>query len=423
MAANTKNKKKKKSRRYLTRAARRTIAALLMVSALIVAAIPATTSRAAEDEGFEEAAGAEITYQDGNNFYYFQTTGTENYVRLVRVDCNGDAKTSVNLSGTLKCSDDNDYVCTIIGEGAFTHGKSPNIFDKITDVTADKVVQIEQNAFNGCTALESYDGSSTSIVGKEAFANTTAFRNCMLASTVSSIGDQAYYKSGLEVMPKTDAISFIGNGAFESSNIKSSITVPGPTGDVSGNDVALGSDVFKDCVELQNVVFTGNYNSIGSGTFSGCIKLTNVEFPNGLASIGDNSFDGCELLSTVNIPGAVQYLPSGLFKDCKSLKEITLNNGPEQKAGEVNDVNISGALPGERDEKFKVIGYRNIKTGSSTDYTKAYNYCFEENITYECLDEDSKGVADKYFDITSGGALVNCNVTGYVNANYGTNEI
>jgi len=422
--ATTKNKKKKKSRRYLTRAARRTVAALLMISALIVAAIPATPSRAAEDDNYEQPAGAEVTYQDGNNFYYFQTTGTGNSVRLVRVDCNGDAKTSVNLTGTLHCSDENDYVCTIIGEGAFTQEKSPNVFDKITDVTAGSVEQVEQNAFNGCTALESYDGTSTQIVGKGAFANTSSFRNCMLAGTVSSIGDQAYYRSGLEVMPKTDSISFIGNEAFAESNIKSSITIPGPTGDVSGNtDVALGNNVFMGCTELQNVVFTGNYNSIGSGTFSGCVKLTNVTFPNGLANIGEGSFDNCVLLSTVNIPGAVQYLPSGLFGACTSLKEITLNNGPEQKAGEINDVDITGALPGERDEKFKVIGYRNIKTGSSTGYTKAYNYCFEQSITYECLDEDSKGVADKYFDITSGGALVNCNVTGYVGANYGTNEI
>ena len=257
MAANTKNTKKKKSRRYLTRAARRTIAALLMVSALIVAAIPATTSRAAEDEGFEEAAGGDIIITQDNLSFEFTTTGVGNNVILKKISKIDKAipATSIDVSGEF--SDGvNNYIVTEIGGAAIKY--SPDVFSELTNFTANNVTDIKDNAFQGCPNLAKYEGTLTTRVGANAFQGCTKLNNCNLSQQedgVEEIGSFAFANTGLGTMPGTKSISFIGDNAFEGSDLKSTITVPGPS-NVS-DSVKLGNNVFKNCKNLQTVDFSG----------------------------------------------------------------------------------------------------------------------------------------------------------------------
>ena len=420
--ATTKNKKKKKSRRYLTRAARRTVAALLMISALIVAAIPATPSRAAEDgngEAYSGAAGDPVTIQVGDNLLlYCAKTAEEGCVQLnyiTKIDPAKKADT-VDISGSLTGNDGLTYKCTVIAGNALTDPRSADVFNDVTSFTANDVITIGSGAFQGCPNLSQFKGNSVKVVEGTAFKDCASLGNCSLnqgEDGVTSIGDSAFENSGLSSMPETPSISYIGNYAFKNSNIKSSITVKGPSDLSDENTIKLMNGVFENCTQLQNVKIEGNYNAIGIDTFAGCTLLTGVEFPDTLAEIGSGSFTGCTKLETINIPSKVATLESGLFADCSSLKELTLKNGPEFISGKVNDTKIEGALPSSPNEKFHIKGYRLISSGGTEDYTKAYNYCLEKGYTYQCIDDDG-GVASQYFDVTNDGVLVNCNANGYI---------
>ncbi len=59
---------------------------------------------------------------------------------------------------------------------------------------------------------------------------------------------------------------------------------------------AVGTDAFRDCVEITSVVIPKSVTSIGGFAFSGCTTLKEAELPGSITDIGDNAFSGCDSL-------------------------------------------------------------------------------------------------------------------------------
>ena len=68
----------------------------------------------------------------------------------------------------------------------------------------------------------------------------------------------------------------------------------------TSNDV-IGSRMFYDCVNIQNIVLPTSITSIGSYAFSDCSSMTSINIPAGVTSIGENAFYGCNSFKSVYI--------------------------------------------------------------------------------------------------------------------------
>ena len=64
---------------------------------------------------------------------------------------------------------------------------------------------------------------------------------------------------------------------------------------------SLSSNAYRNCTEIETVVFSNSVESIGVGAFYGCTNLKTVFIGNGVTSIGGGAFYGCNQLESVFI--------------------------------------------------------------------------------------------------------------------------
>lgn len=100
------------------------------------------------------------------------------------------------------------------------------------------------------------------------------------------------------------------------------ITIPSS---VNGKRViGVWNDVFKKCVDLEEVIFEEGCQYIGKNAFAGCENLKKLRLPKSLIEIGDSAFSGCKSLSEAAIPPNVRVVGSYAFGHCTNLKKILL---------------------------------------------------------------------------------------------------
>lgn len=100
------------------------------------------------------------------------------------------------------------------------------------------------------------------------------------------------------------------------------------------NSETLYKNMFKDCVSITDIDFTGNvmYSDggktkittfVSSNFMSGCSSLKNINL-SGIASIKTESFADCTSLETVTIPETVTSIAEKAFTGCTSLRSVNL---------------------------------------------------------------------------------------------------
>ena len=89
--------------------------------------------------------------------------------------------------------------------------------------------------------------------------------------------------------------------------------------------VIVISECFKECTNLEEVIFSRNIKEIDKGCFYGCTSLKSVTLPDGLERIGGTAFGRCEKLTSVVIPDSVQRL-EGAFVNCTNLKDVIISD-------------------------------------------------------------------------------------------------
>jgi len=209
---------------------------------------------------------------------------------------------------------------------------------------AASVRSIVNQAFSGCSALTTVTFEANSVletIGDNAFYGsglslitipasvkriaTYAFSDCSALTTVTFEGNSA--------------LETIGEYAFTSSGL-TSITIP-----ASVKNIALG---FASCSTLTTVTFEGNaaLETIGVAAFSGS-GLTSITIPASVKSIENEAFQSCSALTTVTfegnaaletigdqaflssgltaiaIPASVKSIASNAFASCSALTTVT----------------------------------------------------------------------------------------------------
>ena len=117
-------------------------------------------------------------------------------------------------------------------------------------------------------------------------------RNTMIPETVQTIGEYAFYESGLSDVEIPGSVSSIEEYAFSRTKLKS-VKIP-------GNVKVIGECAFQSNDELCYVEMLEGVETIGYAAFATCPKLEKVVAPNSIASVDGILFEDtpCSVYTT-----------------------------------------------------------------------------------------------------------------------------
>ncbi len=84
----------------------------------------------------------------------------------------------------------------------------------------------------------------------------------------------------------------------------------------------FGTNAFKDCVTLKEIIIPEGIRRIGYRAFQGCTALETVLFPQSLEVIDDYAFKDCTSLNAISIPDGVMTISYEAFRNCTSLRTV-----------------------------------------------------------------------------------------------------
>ncbi|MCH5148460.1 MAG: leucine-rich repeat domain-containing protein [Clostridiales bacterium] len=252
----------------------------------------------------------------------------------------GGAKETIEdlvIPGTVKTPDGKEVDVVEISEEAFRHNNNLN-----TLTILDGVKKICKDAFSNCSNLkEIYIPKTVTDIDPQAFQTCQSLTTIIIdtqntvymsiSNCIIKIEDRCLIigcngstiptrKSGSDYI-----VTSIGDGAFYGSGIKE-IAIP-------SNITEIGSHAFHDCKSLTKFTYLAGVTQIRESTFSNCTSLTTVIFNDGITEIGANAFDGCTSLDNLTLPATLTIIKDYVFRGCSSLNNITLNEGLVTIAG------------------------------------------------------------------------------------------
>lgn len=88
-----------------------------------------------------------------------------------------------------------------------------------------------------------------------------------------------------------------------------------------------GADgAFRNCANLEEVVFGSGIKEIWQSAFADCPKLRTINLPQGLSSIGPQAFQDCVQLQGIQIPSSVVSLGSNAFENTGITQAVVSNS-------------------------------------------------------------------------------------------------
>ena len=174
-------------------------------------------------------------------------------------------------------------------------------------------------------------------VKKYMFYKCANVTDAIIPDSVTSIGVQSFYMSGLESIILSKNLTVINVEAFNKcANLKHVI--------IPDSVTTLGTGVFGDCTSLEMVTIGNSLTEIPDRTFYSCSSLTNVVIPNSVVKIDTDVFNGCVALSTITIGTGVTQIEVRAFSvgPNSNLVSITsLSTTPASLTGTQDDRHVT----------------------------------------------------------------------------------
>ena len=193
--------------------------------------------------------------------------------------------------------------------------------------SGDYVIAI--TVVSGGFVLQSSSASDVSLIlsnGNDSssspdLAYNNAIKKIEIGNGVTSIGDKAFQSCYLlSSITIPNSVTNIGQSAFRSCYALSSITIP--------NSVTnIGQSAFNGCYSLSSITIPNSVTSIESGAFNGCYALSSITIPDSVRSIADYAFKGCYSLSSITIPDSVTSIGNNAFQSCYALSSVIIPDG------------------------------------------------------------------------------------------------
>lgn len=203
------------------------------------------------------------------------------------------------------------------------------------------VIGIYDNAFSACHGLTSVSiPSSVSYIGEQAFYDCNGLSGTLTILANDTyyvvIGDYAFASCGglTSLVISEDAVSSIGESAFEFCSDLASVTIPASV-------TQIGNGAFYYCNQLNAVYYTGSLEQWCGITFANSSAnplyyannlyinntlLTDLVIPNSVTQIGDYIFAGAECLTSLTLHNAVTSIGQYAFYGCSGLTSLSIPN-------------------------------------------------------------------------------------------------
>ena len=114
-------------------------------------------------------------------------------------------------------------------------------------------------------------------------------------------------------------ITAIAPRAFRNRSSLTSVTIPSSV-------TNIGEYAFYNCTNITSLRFNGSgLKIIGANAFDNCVALINLTIPEGVETIEVQAFYDCDGLTNLTIPGGITTIKNGAFSSLDSLKELTIS--------------------------------------------------------------------------------------------------
>ena len=200
------------------------------------------------------------------------------------------------------------------------------------------------------TQLISYPGalggsytnpSSVTIIVSGAFEYSANVSSIMIGSTVTNIGDVAFYDcaslTGITVSSANLFYSSTNGVLFDK---KKSVLIQYPIA-IGGSYIIpntvtnLAEGAFGDDLNLTDVVIPNSVTNIGFETFYNCPSLANVTFGNHVATIAADAFFLDTSLTDLIFPASVTSIGQEAFGGCENLSSVCFEGKPPADGGSI----------------------------------------------------------------------------------------
>ena len=291
-----------------------------------------------------EKSGSE---SDGINFNVGENV-KEIVANLFRADVSGQENAGLYLKKVTICDSDTEIA---IGSNAFNNTALQEI------ELNDRITAIYGSAFANCVNLETVDLSNTAIT--TVYENVFAYsgvKEVILPSTVTEIYNFAFRSCGnLNSIYYTEdgngevKLTSIKEGVFRDDKSKTAIVrftnvnnkaevdadaTKHRVIDIPNGVTNLGVNVFRNCINVEEITIGSDVSTVGSYAFNGLTSLKKVNF-NATAmsnlSVGDEIFASSGIDSGVDvvISDSVKNIPAYLFHNFSTLKVLTIPENVE----------------------------------------------------------------------------------------------
>lgn len=192
---------------------------------------------------------------------------------------------------------------------------------RLLKVTAPGVTSVGRYAFYNCRNLSDFDISGVTVIDYNAFSNCWKFNPAVISSDLKTLGESAFYNTGVTEVVIPDGINKISTSAFASCHALTKVTL-------GANVYNIEYNAFSDCENLKEINLPENLSTIGESAFNGCRSLEEITLPSTLQSISGSAFNNCESLTSVKCKAVVPPSATNSFTNGVNMNVCTLYVAP-----------------------------------------------------------------------------------------------
>lgn len=234
-----------------------------------------------------------------------------------------------------------------------------------TDFTIkDDTLSIAGKAFDKVksTLTEIVIPNSVLYIAEDAFRSCSALKSVTFGQNLKSIGNDAFYNTGITSIDIPATVESIGDGAFSFCYSLTSAEV---------NCKTIANEMFRSCTALEVLHINDGVETIDK-SFANCTSLERVRIPDSVKYIADYAFTGCTKLRKAVFGTGLKTYNDIFYNTCTNLQYIVI---PESDAvfdgfltrskGLPNDIYFMGSeddwksIPGWEDVREEIIIHYN----------------------------------------------------------------
>ena len=211
---------------------------------------------------------------------------------------------------------------------------------RIQAANLENIRQIGEEAFMGCTSLNTVRLENLRKIDKRAFSGCSKLKKLHFPSSLYKIQSGAFQNNKrlqTVIFRKACGMRLLDSEVFSGCAGLRDIRFPGKLEEI-------GSRTFYKCVALSRIELPLTLKRIGKESFYQC-GLNELELPEGLLEIGEGALLKCKSLDYIYIPDTVQKIGKWAFHGCSRLKVLEINHDPAEIGEWITNKNCTIRCP------------------------------------------------------------------------------